>query len=240
MNAPRLRLKHAAGWFAAGREVTEAMTLLSDAAFKVFLWLCLHAERDSGRLLVEPANIASALGKDEATINEILGNLFQAEICRQVSGGYLEIADRFWPYERAPSPEASREAWTYTAKVKQLLQSRACVHSSFSAADYGLAMELHRRQVPLQTVERAIHLGCLRKYVALLNHQGGPLITSLDYFTLLLDEVQRAQVPDQYWSYTSMKLRQLEHRWQASRSPGVAVTTNPLRRNDETAETKEC
>jgi len=43
MNAPRLRLKHATGWFAAGREVTEAMTLLSDAAFKVFLWLCLHA-----------------------------------------------------------------------------------------------------------------------------------------------------------------------------------------------------
>jgi hypothetical protein len=29
MNTPRMRLKHAAGWFAAGREVAEAMGLLS-------------------------------------------------------------------------------------------------------------------------------------------------------------------------------------------------------------------
>ena len=81
MNAPRMRLKQAAGWFAAGREVAEAMRLLSDATFKVFLWLCLHAERDSGRLLVEPATIARAVGKDEAAVREILRDLFQAEVC---------------------------------------------------------------------------------------------------------------------------------------------------------------
>jgi hypothetical protein len=39
MTAPRMRLKHAAGWFAAGREVAEAMNLLSDAASKVFYWV---------------------------------------------------------------------------------------------------------------------------------------------------------------------------------------------------------
>jgi len=240
MNTPRLRLKHTAGWFAAGREVTEAMRLLSDAAFKVFLWLCLHAERDSGRLLVDSATIARAVGKNEAVIGKILRDLFQAEICHPVSGGYLEIADRFWPYERAAPPEASREAWTYTCKVKQLLQARACVHSSFSAADYHLAMELYRRQVPLQIVERAIDLGCLRKYAALLNHPGGPLITSLYYFTLLLDEAQGAQLPDHYWSYTRIKLRQLEQRWLASCSPALPVTACPQRRNDENAETREC
>ena len=47
-NDPPLRLKHASGWFAAGREVAEALTLLSDAAFKLFLWLCLHADRSRG------------------------------------------------------------------------------------------------------------------------------------------------------------------------------------------------
>ena len=33
MSAPRLILKQPAGWFAAGREVAQAMTLLSDGAF---------------------------------------------------------------------------------------------------------------------------------------------------------------------------------------------------------------
>jgi hypothetical protein len=238
VNTSRLRLKHAAGWFAAGREVAEAMTLLSDTAFKVFLWLCLHAERNSGRLLIEPATIARAVRKSEKEVSAILADLFQAEICRPVTGGYLEITDRFWPYERAAPSPATSDDWTYTAKVRQLMQARACVSTPFSAADYTLAMELYRRKVPLQTVERAVHLGCLRKYAALLNHQGGTLITSLHYFTLLLEEVQRTEISDQYWSYIHLKLRQLEHQWQSARPPRVPVGTPSQRRNNETSETK--
>jgi hypothetical protein len=237
MTAPRMRLKHATGWFAAGREMAEAMGLLSDAAFKVFFWLCLHAERSSGRLLVEPLTIARSVRKTEAEIRAILDDLFQGEICRRVSGGFLEITERFWPYERAAPPLPAQDVWTYTAKVKELMQARACVRSSFSAADYKLAQELYQRQIPLQTVERAIHLGCLRKYATLLNHQGGPLITSLHYFTLLLEEVQRLDISDQYWSYISLKLRRLEHQWQPPRPSSVAVSAAPQRRNNETAET---
>jgi hypothetical protein len=238
MNTPRMRLKHAAGWFAAGREVAEAMGLLSDAAFRVFFWLSLHAERSSGRLLVEPETIARSLGKNEVEIIAILDDLFQREICHQVPGGFLEITDHFWPYERAAPSLPAKAVWTYTAKVKELMQARACVRSSFSAADYKLAQELYRRQIPLQTVERAIHLGCLRKYAALLNHHGGTPITSLHYFTLLLEEVQRLEISDQYWSYVSLKLRQLEHQWQPSEILRVAVSAPPQRRNNETSETK--
>jgi len=238
MNAPRMRLKRAAGWFAAGREVTEAMGLLSDAAFKVFVWLCLHAERSTGRLLVEPICIATALGKTEVEIRAVLEDLFQAEICCRVAGGYLEITDRFWPYERAASPAPTQEAWTYAAKVKELMLSRACVRSPFSAADYSLAIELHQRKVPLETVERAIYLGCLRKYAALLHHQGGTLITSLHYFALLLEEMQRTEISGQYWSYISLKLRQLEQQWQLLGLARTPVSAQPGRRNDETSETK--
>jgi hypothetical protein len=46
-------LKHSTGWFAAGREVAEASTLLSDAACKLFLGLCLHADRSRGAVRVE-------------------------------------------------------------------------------------------------------------------------------------------------------------------------------------------
>jgi len=119
---------------------------------------------------------------------------FKPNSARRVSGGFLEITDRFWPYERAAPPLAANDAWYYTAKVKELMQARTCVRSSFSAPDYKLAQEFYQRQIPLQTVERAIHLGCLRKYAALLNHPGGPLITSLHYFALLLEEVQRLLV----------------------------------------------
>jgi hypothetical protein len=45
--AARLQLKRPSGWFAAGQEVQQAATSLSDAAFKLFVWLCLHAERAS-------------------------------------------------------------------------------------------------------------------------------------------------------------------------------------------------
>ena len=48
MNAPRLILKQPTGWFAAGREVAHAMTLLSDGAFKLYLHLCLQADRPGG------------------------------------------------------------------------------------------------------------------------------------------------------------------------------------------------
>jgi len=39
----RFQLKQPTGWFAAGREVACALELLSDATFKLFVWLCLHA-----------------------------------------------------------------------------------------------------------------------------------------------------------------------------------------------------
>jgi hypothetical protein len=40
--APRLRLKRPTGWFAAGQEVATALPLLSDAAFKLYVFLCLN------------------------------------------------------------------------------------------------------------------------------------------------------------------------------------------------------
>lgn len=36
-NMPRLQLKQPTGWFAAGREVAEALMLLPDAAFRLYI-----------------------------------------------------------------------------------------------------------------------------------------------------------------------------------------------------------
>ena len=45
MNSSSLRLKNARNWFAAGVEVQQALEFLSDGAFKVFMYICLNAER---------------------------------------------------------------------------------------------------------------------------------------------------------------------------------------------------
>jgi hypothetical protein len=50
MSAPRLILKHPTGWFAAGREFAQALTLLSDGAFKLYVYACLRAGRHTGCL----------------------------------------------------------------------------------------------------------------------------------------------------------------------------------------------
>jgi hypothetical protein len=213
MRPAPLRLKRASGWFAAGREVAEALALLSDASFKLFLWLCLQADRSRGALRVEPKEMAAALGKTEAEVTAILEDLFLKGICRRIAAGWIEITDRFWPYQRSPTAPVPANAAAYVAQVKQLMLERACVRASFAAADQKLALQLHQRGVPLQRVERAIHLGCLRKYAALLNHQGGTPITSLHYFTLLFGEVERLAISEDYWGYVALKLEKLETKW---------------------------
>ena len=44
MSPPRLQLKQPTGWFAAGREFAQALTLLSDGAFKLYVHLCLQCQ----------------------------------------------------------------------------------------------------------------------------------------------------------------------------------------------------
>jgi hypothetical protein len=41
-------LKQPSGWFAAGAAFRQALTLLSDGAFKLFAYLCLQAKRQTG------------------------------------------------------------------------------------------------------------------------------------------------------------------------------------------------
>ena len=54
VSAPRLILKQPTGWFAAGRGVAQALALLSDAAFKLYMHLCLQADRHTGRAASMP------------------------------------------------------------------------------------------------------------------------------------------------------------------------------------------
>jgi hypothetical protein len=216
--AARLQLKRPNGWFAAGQEVQRAATSLSDAAFKVFIWLCLHAERASGRLLITATALPQALRKSEAEITRCLEELVCAGACRWFEDGGIEIQDRFWPYERTHSRLDSSDAEAYVAAIKRIFLSHACVRSSFTPADEELARAWHRRGVTPEGAESAILLGVVRKYVALINSAATTPITTLHYFKELIEEASQPEVSAVYWHYLRHKLPSLELRWRNLRA----------------------
>jgi len=205
----RFQLKQPSGWFAAGREVHCALELLSDATFKLFVWLCLHAERGRGALSATPTELARALGKKESDMHLALEELERQGVCALRADGVIEIRDRFWPYQREHDCAASDESRRYVEEVKRRFLQRRCVHSSFTAADEKLALTLHHRGVSLLHVERAILLGALRKYAAVRQNGRGTPISSLYYFANLFEEVQQ-EISTQYWNYVAHKVSTFE------------------------------
>lgn len=226
MNGPRPELKQASGWFAAGAGVLRAATRLSDGAFKVFVWICLHADRSSGCLRVLAADLARSLGKPEAEIRAHLEELVRTGICRS-TGDSLIVRESYWPYERPPAQPESDDSQAFVAAVRQLFLSYACVSGTFSAADERLASEWRRRGIALERVQRAIHLGLARKYTALINHGTGTLITTLHYFQHLIDEVDQTDMSSDYWSYVAVRCRDYERRWRALGSASGSRSTGP-------------
>ena len=214
-----LRLKKSSGWFAAGQEVATALELLSDAAFKLYMYVCLRAERRSARIVCQPSEWAIALQCEPHRIADSLEELCHRQVCRQVpvaAGLVVEICDRFWPYEKVPTrQDPGTEEADYIRRVRQIFLRPACVRASFSAADEHCAAALYGRGVTLVQIQRAVHLGCARKYMALLR-EGNPaltLVTTLSYFAAIVDEVTAVAAGADYWRYVASKAAQFERRW---------------------------
>jgi DNA-binding MarR family transcriptional regulator len=205
----RFQLKQSTGWFAAGREIACALQLLSDATFKLFLWLCLHAERSQGTVSATTADLARALGKSPSDVVLALQELQQRGVCTLQAENIIHIEHHFWPYQRQSDSLPGHDLRNYVEKVKRLFLERRCVQSSFTAADEKLARSLYQRGVSLIDVEHAILLGALRKYAVIRQNGQGSPISSLHYFTQLFEEVQQP-VSTRYWSYIAHKVRTFE------------------------------
>jgi hypothetical protein len=210
--APQFRLKQPTGWFAAGHEIDDALSLLSDGAFRLFMWLCLHANRSRGSIRASNSGLTRTLGRGEEQIAAALDELVRQRVCILYIDGVIEIADRFWPYQRSCDSVPVTDLAGYLGEVKRLFLERRCVRSIFTAADQQLAAEFHRMGIPILDVERAILLGCLRKYAAVVNNGNETPITSLHYFRNLLNEAGKNISPD-YWSYVAYKIRRFEQHW---------------------------
>jgi hypothetical protein len=209
---PQFRLKRPTGWFAAGDEVGDALSLLSDGAFRLYMWICLHADRSRGSIRAGTSELMRTMGRSQEQIVSALDELVRKRICILYIDEVIEIADRFWPYRRAAVATQVTGQTSYVGRVRRIFLERRCVQSTFTYADEQFAAELHQMGVPLTDVERAILLGSLRKYAAIVNNGNGTPITSLHYFRGLLNEAGRNISPD-YWAYLAQKIRRFEQQW---------------------------
>jgi len=217
MSAPRLTLKQPTGWFAAGREFAQAIPLLSDGAFKLYVHACLMANRHTGRLSATVDELALAMTREPTAVAMNMKELEERAVCCVVrdegSMFMLEISDRFWPYQRHQLPSRSGPEAEFVQKVRGLFLAPACVQASFSAADEKLALGMYRRGVSMEQVTRAILLGCARKYVTMLNAGTRTPITSLQYFADIVEEVKESAIPESYWEPLRTKVTRMEQQW---------------------------
>lgn len=237
MNDSRLTLKHPSGFFAAGCEMTDALTLLSDGAFKIYVYVCLRADRHTAQLRFRMAELARATGHSTRSLTTYLEELRRSEVAvvyraaNQHELGRVEISDRFWPYVKAAATShLDPEQALYVARVRGFFLKPACVRSVFSAADENLAVEWYRTGVPLDQVRHAILMGCTRKYVALFNHPGGSPITCLQYFAGIVQEVAKLEISPDYWRHLTARIRKLESQW---RAPANFAAATPAKQRNE-------
>lgn len=221
MNISALILKNPRGWFAAGAEVQTAIALLSDGAFKLFVYLCLNARRESGVLQASQADLARALKKATGTIRrnltemEAAGVLCYTRFSHHPSGhGVIQIAEAFWPYQTTERQADAHDGGdAFVSEIRKMLQPRACVHTAFSVADEILARQWFARGIALERIEQAILMGCVRKYVSWRNNAAQAPIASLHYFEPVLEEVDRQKITPEYWDYLRSRLGRMETLW---------------------------
>ena len=218
MSAPRLILKQPTGWFAAGREFAQAIPLLTDGAFTLYVHACLMANRHTGRLDATVDELARAMTRAPTAVVTNLDELEARAVCRVTRNGgsqlVLEIRDRFWPYQRQQPLGRSASEAEFVGKVRELFLAPACVQASFSAANEKLALGMYRRGVSMEQITRAVLLECARKYVAMLNAGTRTPITSLQYFAEIVEEVSEPAIPESYWEPLRHKVARMEQQWQ--------------------------
>jgi hypothetical protein len=215
-----MEIKHS-NWFAAGTEVQQALLSLSDGAFRLYFYLCLNASRRTGRISVSYADLAHTLERSRRSISSHFAELRHRGICviqpavNQHHSTEIEIADEFWAYTKANTDGQTSKGGEYFIRIKSFLAARSCVQCTFAVADQKFAGELLASEVTLDQIERAIALGCCRRYISLLNGTANDPIFSLLYFRDVIEEVGDPELPAGYWSYIMPELEHLERKWHA-------------------------
>lgn len=195
------------------------MTLLSDGAFKLYVFLCLRADRSSARLEIDQSSVARSLAKSRRSVVAYFDELKERGVCEvkfaanQHSRGVVQICAAFWPYVIPVSAENTEGANNYIMRIRTLLEGRRCVRIAFAPADEKVALSLFSAHAPIEDIEHAVLLGCTRKYVSWLNGQPSGPISSFGYFRSIIDEVAQMDSSPEYWRYITESLDKYERAW---------------------------
>jgi hypothetical protein len=231
MSTERLTLKNPRGWFAAGAEVEKAMELLSDGAFRLFVYLCLNARRDNGVLENSLTQLAENVRRGKNSVRKYLREMVDAGICRfrfshnPMGEGCIEINEAFWPYVKTPEEAPANEAETFVNEIKKMLKDRSCVRALLSTADEIQIRNWFDSGTGLQLIEQAILLGCVRKYVSWRNNQTRSLINSLAYFQPIIEELKDQKTDEEYWKYIRYRLVRMENHWKETYGKSLSAET---------------
>jgi hypothetical protein len=209
-------LKESSGWFAAGKSFRRALPLLSDGAFKMFAYICLEADRRTGRYQAGQTELAAALRKSRRIVGQYIRELECKGVCNVCDGKNqyartcFEIRDEYWPYNRS-TDESPQNA--YVDSIKNRFISLGCTTGKFTARDAQIADQFQRRDIPLELILDALLMGACRKLISLLNGNSGEPIASLAYFEGLIAEIRERPIPADYREYLRKKVEQLRISW---------------------------
>jgi hypothetical protein len=219
---------------------------LPDGPFKLYVWLWLNAQPDTGTLETSQGDLGQALNKARGTIRANLRTLEQAGVCRAkfqnspLAPGWIQITDEYWPYERVDSEAEDSELRSYLEQVRTMLRERACIRNTFSAGDDLLAREWYTRGVPLERVGQAILLGCARKYVSWRNGAPRAPIVSLRYFEGIVAELEHQQTQPDYWDYTRQRIERMEKLLQKKEATVIDEEESPEAAKPQKAGMSRC
>lgn len=240
-----LVLKEPTGWFAAGDSFRQAITKLTDGAFKLFVHVCLEADRRTGRHEVTQGELARALGKSRRVIGTYLAELEREGVCKIRTGRnqfvrtVFDVCDDYWPYVRnghpriepanarssedtnpearaSASPEAASERDRYLEAVRRTFLALGCTRGTFRSADESIAGGFHDRHLPLSVVQDALVLGALRKLSAWLDGKKDGEVVSLRYFEQVVAEVAEKPFHPDYARYLREKLAKFQTEYLAA------------------------
>jgi hypothetical protein len=218
-----LRLKKSVNWFAAGEGFLKTMEILTDGAFKLFVFVCLKADRHSATFRTSSDQLAQALHKTLGAIESCLVEIKAKKVCSIIATNrsdrehLFRIADEFWPYcnglSRAPAGQC---ATNYVAAVRQVFLDLGCTSGRFGTSEEAQAKSIENRGVPLDIVRDAMIMGACRKYVSWLNNGYSEPISSVAYFESIIAELLRYPPPAAYREYLPMELERLAKHWSRS------------------------
>jgi hypothetical protein len=239
MTSGRLKIRPDLAWFPAPYQWRTAINQLSDGAFKLFVYVCLNADRSTCRFDFRQTVLARELKKSRRSIALYLQELQANRIClirlsaNQHAAGNIEIQAPYWPYQWEPQPSvasSSEPHKSYVQTIQTYLYPRACIRCPFSALDRRLAEEWFCRKVPLWQIEHAVLMACGRKYVSWLNGTDSQPIGSLKYFEQVLEEVLNTNTSPEYLEFSKQQVIRLEQKWLASERARSLAPAQSFRR----------